>query len=330
MLYEEFLFTRNQQRDFTAFIRPSALTNKEISTIASALNYVSDIAPLTAEWPALYCFPIGEYIMLLRHYDSGRTHAGRSIPTVEGIAVRRTRARRFARALPHFLGHQQELLAVSARTPDMEALTVTQSVELEWPDVKAEPVHEGEMDNRIVDEFAARLTEDRLFVPFDEDGLSMLEAALSDPRFPSLYFAFGTNADVVARLNKSDIDVDIVSYFNTTIPSLRNRQTNEVTGELEGYVSRAPRRAQAAKSKPPASSQRDEIPEAERLPQRPLRERTPASDSLRQYHSADEGLLTPREMARREREKAQEIYEGEDHALLGWFGRLIARLLGRR
>ena len=96
MIYETFLFTRNQKRDFTAFIRPVDLTNKEISVISSALNNVHDVASLTPDWPALYSFSLGEYHLLLRHYDSGRTHAGRSIGVVEGIAVRHTQHESYA------------------------------------------------------------------------------------------------------------------------------------------------------------------------------------------------------------------------------------------
>jgi len=67
MHYETFLFTRNQRQDFTAFIRPALLTNKEVSRIGGIFNYISDISRLTPEFPSLYCFPLGEYVMLLRH-----------------------------------------------------------------------------------------------------------------------------------------------------------------------------------------------------------------------------------------------------------------------
>ncbi len=87
MHYEQFLFTRNRRQDFTAFVRPARLTNKEVSTIGAVFNYVSDISRLQANFPSLYCFPLGDYLLLLRHYNSGRRHAGRAIGVIEGVAV---------------------------------------------------------------------------------------------------------------------------------------------------------------------------------------------------------------------------------------------------
>lgn len=325
MNYETFLFTRNQQRDFTAFIRPKELTNKEISTIASALGNVNDVSDLSAEWPALYCFPIGEYILLLRHYDSGRKHAGRNIPLLEGIAVKRTRARHFAAALPHFLAHQAELLAIAV--PDIETQTVQESPDIPWPNVQAAEAVEGAADDTLVNEFVARLTEDRLFIPFNPDGRAMLIDALSDPRFPSLYFAFGTNSDVLARLNKAEIDVDIVSYFNTTVPSLRSRVTNEITSELTGYTPKPPKTRTKTREPEPLAA---DAP----APMRPPRT-TPKNsqdDTLKHYDTGEDAMLTPRQMARKAQEtEQQEAAEREKpESVFGWLGGLIARLLGRK
>jgi hypothetical protein len=336
--YETFLFTRNQQRDFTAFIRPKELTNKEISTIASALGNVNDVSELTADWPALYCFPIGEYILLMRHYDSGRKHAGRNIPLLEGIAVKRTRARHFAVALPHFLAHQADLLAIARKVPDIETQAVQKSPDLPWPDVQAEEAIEGAADDSLVNEFVARLTEDRLFIPFNADGRAMLIAALSDPRFPSLYFAFGTNSDVVARLNKADIDIDIVSYFNSTMPSLRSRATNEVTSELTGYVSSAPKsRPKPATLAKPTNTAKPDLPPDAPAPMRPLREtraepKKPHDEALKRYDTGEDAMLTPRQMARKaqEAEHQNEVESEKSESVLGWLGGLIARLLGRK
>ena len=316
MNYEAFLLTRNQRRDFTAFIRPGELTNKEVSTIASALNYVGDVSALTPDWPALYCFPIGQYSLLLRHYDSGRKHAGRNIPVLEGIAVRHTRARHFALALPHFLAHQHELLAISAGIADIEAQTVEQSGEYPWPDVRAAEASEGAADE-LVNTFVARLSDDRLFLPFDENGRMLLITALSDTRFPALHFAFGTNADVLARLGAADIQVDIVSYFNTTSPSLRSRKTNEITSEVTGYTPR------------PAEEAPPESPPAVRPPRSPAPPRQTA-DPLTAYNTGDDGLLTPRQMARRQAEAEAEDSPPEGESAFAWLGNLIARLLGRK
>jgi hypothetical protein len=326
MNYETFLFTRSQRRDFTAFIRPRGLTNKQVSVIASALGHVNDIAALTPDWPALYCFPIGDYVLLLRHYDSGRKHAGRNIAVLEGIAVRRTQARHFALALPHFLAHQDELLAVAAAAPDLETLAAQESDEYAWPDMQAVEAVIGAADE-LVNTFVARLAEDRLFVPFDDDGRALLAAALSDSRFPPLYFAFGTNSDVIARLNQAEIDVDIVSYFNTTIPSLRSRQTNEITSELADYISRAPRRPPPA---PVADNPPSSLPTPRQIRDEGSHQRTVQDDPLAQFSPDDAEILTPRQMARRQAEMEQAATPQESHSPLAWFGSLIARLLGRK
>ncbi len=330
MNYERLLFTRNQRRDFTAFIRPKDLTNKEVSTLAGALNYVNDVSELSADWPALYCFPLGQYILLLRHYDSGRKHAGRNIPVLEGIAIRRTRARHFALALPHFLAHQQEILAITAGIVDIEAQNVEISAEEHWPDVQAEEVTEGAADE-LVNQFVARLGEDRLFLPFDEDGRVLLLAALSDSRLPPLYFAFGTNADVIARLNQDEVDVDIVSYFTTTLPALRNRQTHEITSELSHYARKASRRAKLRTQ--PAD---EEITPTMRTPRQArgeIKRRAPQDDPLTRVQAGEDEILTPRQMARKQAEaehsqKPEDFKESESP--LSWLTGLIARLLGRK
>ncbi len=334
MNYETFLFTRNQRRDFTAFIRPKDLTNKEISTIASALNYVNDISELSQDWPALYCFPIGEYVLLLRHYDSGRTHAGRNVGVLEGIAVKRTRARHFSLAVPHFLAHQQELLNISATVADIESATMQNSPEHPWPDVQAMEAT-GAAADELVNTFVARLNEDRLFIPFDEDGRAMLITALSDSRLPALYFAFGTNSDVLNRLHQAEIAVDIVSYFNTTTPSLRSRETNEITSELTDYVSRS---ARPRRQKTPVEKVKTDSPEAAlptpRQAKADTRKRPPQDNKLGQYSADDANMLTPRQMARKqaEEQKAAAIDDQpkESESALSWLGHLIARLLGRK
>ena len=130
--YAWFLFTRNQRRDFTAFVRPADMTNKQVSVIANAFNFVNDITPLTAERPALYCFPLGAYLYLLRHYDSGRTHAGRAIPVIEGIAIRRDDENRLGVLLAEIVGRQATLLDVSGQVGDVETLERQVSEAHEW------------------------------------------------------------------------------------------------------------------------------------------------------------------------------------------------------
>ena len=45
MQYETFLFTRNQRQDFTAFVRPSLMSNKDVSAIGAIFNCTADFAP---------------------------------------------------------------------------------------------------------------------------------------------------------------------------------------------------------------------------------------------------------------------------------------------
>ena len=333
MYYETFLFTRSRRRDFTAFVRPRDLTNREVSAIAAAFNAVSDTSLLTPAWPALYCFPLGSYVLLLRHYASARTHAGRSIPTLEGIAVRRTQARHFALALPYFLAQHDTVLNVSKDVTDFEALEAATSAEHPWPETDLQDVPAADVDSSLIEAFVTRLADDRLFLPFNADGLALLRAILADRRFPSLYFAFGTTAAALERLSHDDVQVDIVSYFNTLRPALRSRATNEITSELTDYIPSAPPQP------PPASPQGtpDQVDEdaAPLLTPRQIRaeyiQRDPADDPLAQYEAGEDAALTPRELARRARADQPETPAGDDgRSLLGWLGGVLARLLGRR
>jgi hypothetical protein len=336
VIYETFLFTRNQKRDFTAFIRPKDLTNKEVSVIASALNNVNNIADLTADWPALYSFPLGDYIMLLRHYDSGRTHAGRTIGVVEGIAVRRSLQRHYTLAAPHFLARQADVLAVARDIDDIETQGIETSPELNWPDIQAEEA-QTTADDELINTFVARLAEDRLFVPFTQDGRALLISALSDPRLRTSFFAFGTNSHVLARLNQADIDVDMVSYFNTTVPSLRNRQTNEITSELTDFVGKLPPRPPGqmpVEVDPDYPTESLHTPRELREQYREMRRAKAEPDPLAEYDAGEDSMLTLREMRRREREREAEqeaeAPESEAEETRGWLLRLIARLLGRK
>lgn len=332
MIYEQFLLTRNQRRDFTAFIRPKDLTNKEVSIIASALGSVNNVSELSPDWPALYSFPIGEYNLLLRHYDSGRTHAGRNISVVEGIAVRRAVQRHYRLAVPHFLAHQQDVLNITGSVKDIETAAIETSAEREWPDVQAEEA-QIPADDELINEFLSRMNDDRLFVPFTQDGRALLISALSDPRLRTAYFAFGTNSDVLVRLNQAAIDVDIVSYFNTTVPSLRNRQTNEITSELTDFVGKLPARPAGrvpVEADPDYPTEVLPSPRQVRAAMQQEQSR-PQDDPLTQYEAGEEAALTMREMRRREREKQSEIVEEtEAKESRGWLLRLIARLLGRK
>jgi hypothetical protein len=333
VIYETFLFTRNQKRDFTAFIRPKDMTNKEVSLIAGALGHINDIAALTPDWPALYSFPLGEYNLLLRHYDSGRTHAGRPISVVEGIAVRRALQRHFDLAVPHFLARQDDILNIVSQVADIEAIGIQTSAEYDWPDIQAEEAVAA-ADDELINAFLERLDEDRLFVPFTQDGRALLISALSDPRLRTAYFAFGTNSDVLNRFAQADIRIDIVSYFNTTLPSLRSRQTNEITSELTDFIGKLPPRPAG---RLPVEADPDYpteiLPTPRELRQqyreRP-RQRDERTDPLAEYDAGGESMLTMREMRRRERAQPAAESQPEPQETHGWLLRLIARLLGRK
>jgi hypothetical protein len=228
MRYETFLFTRNQRQDFTAFIRPSLLTNKEVNRIGGIFNYISDISRLTPEFPSLYCFPLGEYVLLLRHYSSDRKHAGRAIGVIEGIAVNQTNSE-FMGALASFVEQQANLLNVIATIDDIETLENQPSAEHDWNGSSASATFEP-----FVGAFLARRDQDRLFLPFTANGRETLVTTLADRRFTSPpYFAFGTNSDVLVQLGKQG-QIDIVSFFKTERASFRNRRTNSVSGSVDG------------------------------------------------------------------------------------------------
>ncbi|HVU11384.1 MAG TPA: hypothetical protein VHD90_08905 [Phototrophicaceae bacterium] len=230
MRYETFLFTRNQRLDFTAFIRPALLTNKEVSTIGGIFNYVTDVSRLTPAFPSLYFFPLGAYLLLLRHYNSGRQHAGRDIGVIEGIAVQQEDAADFSRALPSFVEQQADLLNVSGTVDEIESLRTTTSAEQEWT---------GRAIRKPVEPFVAtyldRRAEDRLFLPFTPTGRDLLIATLADKRMPiPSFFAFGTNSDVLAQLDQRAA-IDIASFFTTDRPGFRNRVTQRLSEAIDGY-----------------------------------------------------------------------------------------------
>ncbi len=249
--YAWFLFTRNQRRDFTAFVRPADMTNKQVSVIANAFNFVNDITPLTAERPALYCFPLGAYLYLLRHYDSGRTHAGRAIPVIEGIAIRRDDENRLGVLLAEIVGRQATLLDVSGQVGDVETLERQVSEAHEWTPEAPDEDDTGEPDDRaeaegdedatveaqhddaatgeadLIDALAERYATDWLLLPFDNDGRALLLEALDDARLPILHFAFGSHPDLVGQLKTSGITFDVVGYASAAAPEFRPREARK-------------------------------------------------------------------------------------------------------
>jgi len=247
--YARFLFTRNQRRDFTAFVRPADMTNKEVSVIANAFNFVNDVTPLTATHPALYCFPLGAYLYLLRHYDSGRTHAGRAIPVIEGIAIRREEENLLGVLLAEIVGSQAALLDVGSTIGDIETLERQTSEAFEWspPAESSEPMEPdgiADLDENVsgadetsetdlIDVLAERYPTDWLLLPFDDGGLMLLLAALSDERLPILHFAFGSHPDLVGQLKQSGVTFDVVGYASVNEPTFRPREARKAVDVRE-------------------------------------------------------------------------------------------------
>jgi hypothetical protein len=322
---EAFLFTRSQRRDFTAFIRPAGMTNRDVSAIASALSNVNDVDRLTRAFPALYCFPLGDYVYLLRHYDSGRRHAGRAISVVEGIAARATWTRHFALAIPYLIAHQAEALNIAGGVGDIEAFAPVISASYELPEHSAEIVVP---DPAYLDEFVARRAEDRLIVPFNAGGLILMTGALAERRFLSpLHFAFGTNRDVIAAFADAGISFDIVGLFNADGAGFRSRETGEKTGEVA---------VPAVESEPESEPQ----PAADMMTIRPRAVPTPTSIHVRDLPPVGgaaevpeaERLLTMRE-ARRQMRALQPVEPEPTRSAFDPFAalrRLLRLITGRR
>jgi hypothetical protein len=243
MQYETFLFTRNLMRDFTAFVRPAAMTNKEVSTIASAFNYVNDITPFTQEQPALYCFPLGAYLYVLRHYNSGRKHAGREIAVIEGIAVRREDEPDFRARLADAAQNHARILNIVGSVGDTETLQMAQSETLNWPEADDMP-DSMPADERpeLIDTYTRRYPTHQLMLPFNAEGFGWLVQALRDDVLPILHFAFGSNSEVVGRLNEANVQFDVLGYLATERATLRERETRKVVDvrEILPDVARVP------------------------------------------------------------------------------------------
>lgn len=272
MRYEAFLFTRNQRQDFTAFVRPSKLTNKDVSTIGAMFNYMSDISRLTPEFPGLYCFRLGAYTLLLRHYNSGRTHAGRAIAVIEGMALQQVDGSELAQCITE----QGSALNIIGSIKDIDEQRPQVADEQEWFGL---PMHHTE--GAFVETLLARRNEDRLSLPFNESGLDMLLMALADRRFPAPpFFAFGTNSDVVAQLEQRGTSIDIVSFLSTDRPSFRNRVTNRFSGSIDGYEVpeeppdpsmsvRPPPPSETGMLPPPSASSPHQLPSGDNRPAAP-------------------------------------------------------------
>ena len=318
MYYEQFLFTRNTRRDFTAFIRPEETSNQDVSVFAGILGYINNVHWLTPQHPAIYCFPIGAYNYLLRHYDSGRQHAGRTIGVLEGIAVKRTRTRTFANQMYLFLAQQDQYLNVISTVPDIEFAQTTQS---QWYDLSAPHVDAPTTyphDQNVIESFATQQLETRLQLPFTDDGKRLIEIALLSSNIPPLIqFAFGTTSDAVSEIVKAGVDLDIVGFFTTTQPSLRNRTDNQLITTFEGYGNQAftpqdrPTSADTTGDTMSLRQQAAQIDvEAKELYQQASHKSDTQPRKPRSIHPqqpadpVDESMMTPRQMRQRAKELA--------------------------
>ena len=119
---------------------------------------------------------------------------------------------------------------MSATIADIEAAAREPSPELEWRGNRPHRPTEA-----FVAEFLTRRDEDRLFLPFTERGRDLLVNLLADQRFAAApFFAFGTNADVLAQLEQHAA-IDLASFFTTERPGYHSRATNRQTGIIAGY-----------------------------------------------------------------------------------------------
>jgi hypothetical protein len=322
LYYEQFLFTRNTRRDFTAFVRPEAMTNQDVSALAGMFGLINDVTWLTPKHPALYCFPLGAYTFLLRFYNSGRLHAGRPIAVLEGMAVQRRQTRAFADAIHNFIRLQYDYLNVVDTLRDIETQEVKESGKKNLLITRVKPPKPADRDREAIRIFAERQEEARLHVPFTDVGLNILVAALTDSSIPPLIrFAYGTNADVVARLNHIDVELDVIAYFSHGQPSLRHRDTGDTLlkyGAFEDVPfvppkppepprpATQPKRPKQLTVEPQPASRPTQSPADAQVGgtstqphQRP--EKKPAFD----YGPEDRGVLTPREMRRKALELAE-------------------------
>ncbi len=333
MQVEHFLFTRTEKQDFTAFIRPADMSLRDVSMIGGTFNYITDISRLTPEFPSLYCFPLGEHYFLLRHYNSGRAHAGRAIGVIEGIAVKQTYARTFARALPYCVLHQQEVLL--AYTGNIETLTASYSAEHALEHNADPSTLTGERG--FVREFLSRSESDRLFLPFNRTGLNMLVLTLADqPYATPLLFAFGTNSDVVGQFLTRELNLDVVSFFNTESPCFRSRDSNQKTGDITDFT--VVDEPETVSSNGASIAIRASASTAVRIEPIPT-EQSDLRRTMRQSRTEPEddesaGVMTMRQMRdqRRAEEAALNPVQEARHSsgMFGWLARLWNAITGHR
>lgn len=228
MHYETLLLVCYEQQDYSALVRPEALSETDITALSTLFNATSHIARLKKDYPALYCFPMGEYALLVRHYDTGNRQAGTPSAVVEGAAVKLGNDVFTGAAAAKLVLAQASLLNISAAMSDTELRALHSSGERE-----IDATFENVLPVPFVTEFLERRAQERLFLPFTVEGRETLAAVLADSRFETPpYFAFGTNSEMLAQLEPL-ASIDIASFTKTERPSLRDRVTNQVTRYLD-------------------------------------------------------------------------------------------------
>lgn len=217
MHYETLLLTRQEQPEYSALVRPAEMTDGDITTLNAIFHAATHETGLSAGFPGLYCFPVGDYALLVRHYAGGSEHQS---AVVEGAAIKLGDGGFDGAAAAQMVTEQATLLAVPGTARESKPRP---------DDVAGERMTSAPFTAT----FLERREQERLFLPFTEAGQQMLAAVVADSRFETpLYFAFGTNSDVLAQLERL-ARIDVVSFVKTERASLRDRATNQVTRYLD-------------------------------------------------------------------------------------------------
>jgi hypothetical protein len=238
--YEHFLYTRTATRDYTAFVRPEHTSDNDVTLLAELINHVSDVTWLTRWHPALYCFPMGDAIYLLRHYHSGIHHEGTPISVLEGIAAPRGSTRDFAAHLHRIVALQHDYLNVVGTVAQLDDQDTRISTQHSLRITRVQPPTPAPLDMQTIETMAQHEPDVCLYVPFTEKGSQLLVSVLSSPIIPPLVrFAHGTTSNGVRYLNEIGITLDVIGYFGLSRPSLRQRSNDRLIAALDGYARRA-------------------------------------------------------------------------------------------
>jgi hypothetical protein len=238
--YEHLLYTRTPTQDYTTLVRPEQANDDEITFLTHLTAHVPDVTWLTPLHPALYCFPVGAYTYLLRHYNSGRRHENAPISVLEGIAVPRGSTRDFAAHLHRMILLQHDYLNVIGTVDDLDTHTPTISAQHSLRITRVQPPALPPLDTETIALMASHEPDVCLYLPFTEKGQQLLVGLVSSPSIPPLVrFAFGTTSRGVSYLNAAGITLDAIGYFGLSRPSLRQRSNDALITELDRYARRA-------------------------------------------------------------------------------------------